>query len=119
MSHSPAGRLRALGSSRASPGPLSSLTSQLSTLLSGPTIIGTMCLVKLFRQWKVPRFFGLVFRRRGRDPLTAVSPALFPPPPSLPPLATGQQKEAASLLLPFGRTSHGCRAATSAPAWLR
>lgn len=85
MSHSPAGRLRALGSSRASPGPLSSLTSQLSTLLSGPTIIGTMCLVKLFRQWKVPRFFGLVFRRRGRDPLTAVSPALSPPPLLCPP----------------------------------
>lgn len=118
MSHSPAGRLRALGSSRASPGPLSSLTSQLSTLLSGPTIIGTMCLVKLFRQWKVPRFSGRCVPEAGPGPADGGFPSPVPP-PSLPPLATGQQKEAASLLLPFGRTSHGCRAATSAPAWLR
>lgn len=40
--------------------------------------------------------------------MTAVSPALFPPFSA--PSATGQQKEAASLLLPFGRTTHGCRA---------
>lgn len=40
--------------------------------------------------------------------MTAVSPALFPPFSA--PSATGQQKEADSLLLPFGRTTHGCRA---------
>lgn len=45
------------------------------------------------------------------------SPALFLP--SLPPSATGQQKEAARLLLLFGQKTHGFSAATSAPAWLR
>lgn len=49
-----------------------------------------------------------MFGRRGRDPLKAVSPAPFPP--SLPPSATGQQKEAASLLLPFSWRTYGCRA---------
>lgn len=39
--------------------------------------------------------------RRGRDPLTAASPALLPPFSA--PSATGQQKEAPRLLLPFGR----------------
>lgn len=60
----------------------------------------------------------MVLGRRGRDPLTVASPTLLPPPlPPQPP--AGQQKEAASLLLPFGRTTHGRRARPPAPASLR
>lgn len=47
-----------------------------------------------------------MFGRRGRDPLTAVSQPCSPSPA---PSAAGQQKEAASLLLPHGRTNCGCR----------
>ena len=82
-SHIPAGRLRALGSSRAGPGPLFSLTPSV-ILLCGPVIIGTMCLVKLLRRWEVPRFPGHCVWEAGLGP--ADTPSL-PPTPLLCPLS--------------------------------
>ncbi|CAM9294658.1 unnamed protein product [Rangifer tarandus platyrhynchus] len=71
----------------APPGPVQArfppLPPQLSYLLCGPVIIGTMCLVKLLRQWKVTSFPGRCVWEAGPGPADGgFSSPVTPPPPT-------------------------------------
>ena len=104
----PSRQAPALGSSRAGPGPLFSFIPQLSTLQCSPIVIRTICLVKLRRQWKVSRFPGRCVREAGPGPADGGFPS--PVYPLLCPLSHRAAERGGQLLLPFGRTTHGCRA---------